>query len=60
MSYTDEEISNMIRRDKFPKGTSPAQKLAIRDLWLEGKDHIAFRKFRELLHEPTRAGKSLL
>lgn len=62
MNYTNDELSKMIAKGKFPKSINQSQKLAIRDLWLEGKDEVAFRKLRDLIGVPviSKQGKTLL
>jgi len=59
---TDEEILKAIGKGKFPKGMQYGVRQQIRDLYLEGRDQQAIKKFRDLANIPVmeKQGKTLL
>jgi hypothetical protein len=59
---TDEDILKAIQKGKFPKGIAYNKVSEIRELWLEGKDQQAIKKFRDLARIPVvdKNGKTLL
>jgi hypothetical protein len=59
---TDDEILKAIQKGRFPKEMQYGVRQQIRDLWIEGKDAQAIKKWRDLQRIPVleKTGKTLL